>query len=65
MKSKGNNNTNLLCSQGINHLFAVIIKLFFSMYGAFVFILHSCSLSQLDNNEKNKGTEKTVNSKCL
>lgn len=64
MKSKGNN-TNVICSRGINHLFAVVVKLFFSMYGTFIFLLDSCFLSQLDNNKKNKVTEQIANSKCL
>lgn len=64
MKSKGNN-SNVLCSQGVNHLFAFVVKWFFLMYGTFVFLLDSCFLSQLDNNKKNKVTEQIANSKCL
>lgn len=64
MKSKGNN-TNVLCSRGVNHLFAFVVKWFLLMYGTFVFLLDSCFLSQLDNNKKKKVTEQIANSKCL
>ena len=49
---------------GYYHLFAVVVKLVFWMYGTFVFILDSGFLSQIDG-KKNKVTGQIASSKCL